>query len=230
MNRRLLSFRFDDGFMDGARKAAQILDPCRGSFFIVGDRTLGLAHLADNPLLRGRNFGSVEEWRAMAKHGHDIQPHSYSHRRFSTLSPDETEAEIRESVRILRSITDGPLIFAFPFNDAVSGPDWVGLGLEAAGFETLTSADPIQFNQLSAFERFNIKSWAVRERDWSTIAEELKAVPGGTWTVLAFHSLDDEGFEPWSSEGFRQLVSLIGTLGFDIVTVREGLARCSVAL
>jgi peptidoglycan/xylan/chitin deacetylase (PgdA/CDA1 family) len=225
VNLRLLTFRFDDGFMDGARKAAQILDPYRGSYFIVGDRTLGLAQLDGNPQLCNRNFGAVEEWRAMARHGHDIQPHSYSHRRFSTLSSDEMEAEIRKSVHILRSITDGPLVFAFPFNDVVSGPDWLELGLEAAGFQTRSSADPILFNDLSAFDRFNINSWAVRERDWSTIVEALNAVPEGTWTVLAFHSLDDEGFEPWSSESFRKLVSLIGTLGFDIVTAREALAR-----
>jgi peptidoglycan/xylan/chitin deacetylase (PgdA/CDA1 family) len=221
---RLLTFRFDDGFMEGARKAAAILDPHKGSYFIVGDRTLGLAQLDDNPLLRGRSFGSVAEWRAMATRGHDIQPHGYSHRRFSTLSSSETEEEIRNSVGIVRSITDGPIVFSFPFNDLVSGLDWSGLGVDAAGFDTRTSADPVHFNHSPAFDPFRIRSWAVRERDWSAIAAGLNTVPEGTWTVLGFHSLDDEGFEPWSSDGFRKLVSLIGSLGFDIVTARQVLA------
>jgi len=222
---RLLTFRFDDGFMEGARKSAAILDPYKASYFIVGDRTLGLAHLDGNPVLRGRDFGSVEEWRAMARDGHDIQPHSYSHRPLSTLSSSEIEAEIRNSVRIVRSIGDGPVLFGFPFNDLVGGLDWSGLGVDAAGFDTRTSADPIQFNHSPIDDRFRIRSWAVRERDWPTIEAELAAVPEGTWTVLGFHSLDDEGFEPWSSDGFRKLVRLAGELGFDIVTAREALAR-----
>lgn len=222
---RLLTFRFDDGFMVGARRCAEILEPHRGSYFIVADRVLGVAQLNENPKLVGRDFGSVAEWQKLATEGHDVQAHSYSHRAFSTLSPEERESEIRASVSLVRSISAAPIVFAFPFNDRTDGIDWAALGVSAAGFDTRSSDFPLYTNICSGLDRFALRSWAVRERHWDYVTAELDEAPADSWTILGLHSLDEEGAEPWSSEGFARLVNFAAESRFDIVTARQALER-----
>jgi peptidoglycan/xylan/chitin deacetylase (PgdA/CDA1 family) len=220
---RSLTFRFDDGFLAGASKSAAILGRYRASYFVVGDRVLGLADLSGNAKLAGRNFGSIDAWRALAAQGHDIQPHSYSHRPFSALAPEEVANEIRQSVEIARRINDAPMIFAFPFNDRVAIPDWNAIGVAAAGFDTKSSEEPPYYNSKSHLDRYAIRSWAIRERHWDAVASGLRDIPDDSWTVLGLHSLDDEGAEPWSSVGFARLVALVAELGFDVLTARAAL-------
>lgn len=226
---RLLTFRFDDGFWLGTQKAIEILHPHQGSFFIVGDRVLGLARLDDNPSLAGTDFGSAAGWKALAEAGQDIQPHGYSHRRFSDLTLSEVKDEFRKSIDIIRRISAGPYIFCCPFNDLPPLLDFAALGLSALGFETRTSREPVLVNNLGALEPFRLRSWAVRESDLNYVESQLTSVPDASWTVLAMHSLDGEGHEPWSAKGLADLVSLVAALGFEIVTAKAIIRRVEAA-
>ena len=220
---RYVTFRFDDGFFEGARKAVAILYPNMASFFVVINRILGTAQLNHIELLKGHNFGSVEKWTNISALGHDVQPHSLTHPNFANLNKYQQGAEVSGSIDFIRNIHSGPYIFGFPFNIIPQALDLESFGLSAAGFVSETSDDSIIFNRLDdkEFDLFRLRSWAVRERHLSKITDQIEQLPDESWTVLGLHSLDGEGWEPWTSGGFSTLVAVIRASGLQIVTARD---------
>jgi peptidoglycan/xylan/chitin deacetylase (PgdA/CDA1 family) len=219
---RFVSFRFDDSFIVGARKAERFLFPNRATFFVVSGLINGTLDLKEHPNFEGQDFGSLGEWRAFAKMGHDIQAHSATHTHFSKLSPEQRKGEIRESVALIRQIHGGPYVFCFPYND-IAPVDFKSEGVSAAGFRTNSSDREPPFNRISKdLDLFELRSWSVRERHFVRVVSDLRhAVPDATWTILAFHSLDGEGHEPWTSDGFERLVEAVRSMGYVIVTVAQ---------
>lgn len=137
------------------------------------------------------------------------------------LSPEEQKDELSASLALIREIHDGPYVFCYPYNHRVD-LDFAALGISAAGFETRTSDHPILFNRLSAdLDLFALASWAVRERHLERVLAELASLPDDSWTILAFHSLDGEGHEPWTAAAFGTLVSSSRELGLKISTISE---------
>ncbi len=217
---RYVTFRFDDGFIGGARKAATLLAPDRASFFVVADLVTGGTDLRDAPGFLGCDFGSVAQWREISAQGHDVQLHSCSHPDMSQLAPAEQLREVQGSLALVRTIHDGPYIFCYPYN-ILADIDLAAEGLVAGGFTTRSSDEPVQFNAIDGTaDVFCLNSWAVRERHFDDVVEQLsRAVPDGSWTILTFHSLDGEGWEPWSSWFFARLVAQLRLLHYTIVTV-----------
>jgi peptidoglycan/xylan/chitin deacetylase (PgdA/CDA1 family) len=220
---RFITFRFDDGFIEGARKAAAFLHPSPASFFIVAGLVTGSDRLDHIELFRGRNFGSLDRWRAIDELGHDVQPHGVTHCDFAELSADQQRIEVRMSVDLVRGIHGGPYIFGFPYNNMVADLDLTSFGVSAAGFVTASSDEAIVFNRTDdpEFDLFRLRSWAVRERHFHEIVDQLDSPPDQSWTILAFHSLDGEGHEPWTSQGFFRLLEFVRAAGLQIVSIRE---------
>jgi peptidoglycan/xylan/chitin deacetylase (PgdA/CDA1 family) len=219
---RFISFRLDDGFIEGARKVAAFLDPSRASFFIVAELVMKTGVADHEPLFEGKDFGSVDEWRVVSGLGHDVQLHGATHANMAVLRPEQQLCEVQDSLSLVRRIHDGPYVFCYPYN-AVADLDLAPLGISAAGFETGTSDEPVMFNTVDcALDLYRLKSWAVRERHFDTIVNQLTHhLPDDSWTILAFHSLDGEGHEPWTSGGFSRLVTAVRAMGCQIVTVGE---------
>jgi Polysaccharide deacetylase len=224
---RCITFRFDDGFIDGARKAAAALHPSPASFFVVAGLVDGSVRLDHIELFRGRNFGSVDEWRAMAELGHDVQPHGVNHKDFAELNAEQQRAEVKTSLDLVRRIHLGPYIFGFPYNNIVADLDLTSLGVSAAGFVTASSDEAIVCNRPRdpEFDRYRLQSWAVRERHFDSIVDQLDSLPEQSWTILAFHSLDGEGHEPWTSLGFARLLACVRAAGLQIVSIRSMVAQ-----
>lgn len=221
---RFLTFTFDDGFMAGARKAAELLSPDKGTFFVVSNWVLRKArhHVAE---LADRDFGSPDAWRALAQHGHDIQAHSAAHVRYSQMTDAEQVVDAAESFDLVRAIHSGPYIFCCPYNVLPETFDFGAAGFSAAGFRSTPSDKPVVFNRLDAVDLFRLHRWAVRETHLERLQSELESVPDQTWTILGLHSLDGEGFEPWSSEAFHKLVAVARAANFRIATTREMVSR-----
>lgn len=216
---RYVSFRFDDGYISGARTAAACLAPSHGTFFLIADLVRGGASNHPEPLFRGRDFGTIAEWRALARAGHDIQLHGCSHSNLELLPAEDQRREVADSLALTRELHGGPYVFCHPYNRRVD-LDFAALGLSAAGFQTRTSDHAILFHRLAAdLDPFALVSWAVRERHFDTVVAELERLPDDSWVILAFHSLGGEGHEPWSEAGFGLLVSACRKLGLEIVTI-----------
>lgn len=135
------------------------------------------------------------------------------------LSADEQQSEIAASLALTRQIHDGPYVFCHPFNRRVK-LDFSTLGVSAAGFDTRTSDNDVAFHRLADdIDPYALCSWAVRERHFSKIVEQLACLPEDSWTVLAFHSFNDEGHEPWSVQSFAALVSECRNLRLTITPI-----------
>ena len=224
---RIISFRFDDGLWEGARKAVSVLNPYKASFFIVKNWLEDF----DLPVLdeynRGRYHGSIALWKEMSAMGQDIQAHSCTHQRFSSLSKAERDEELSESIRLIRKIHDGPYFICYPYNDIT--PDNLTMaGYDAAGFETRPSSTPINWNNTSNLDVYRLKSWAIREENFFSICDQIKALPPDSWTILAMHSLDGEGFSPWNSSNLKHLVEFISDLDFEILSIQEAYSKLCI--
>jgi peptidoglycan/xylan/chitin deacetylase (PgdA/CDA1 family) len=221
---RYASFRFDDGFFLGALKANALLGSDRGSFFIVTglvEKTHGLDHI---PLFAGREFGTIEDWSALARDGHDIQPHSVTHAKLPDLTRAEQIEEVTLSLASVRKIHDGPYIFCHPYNGLID-VDFADLGFAAAGFLTRRVQETLLYNDLAKLSPYSLRSAALREEEFDSIVEKLSQVPDNAWVILALHSFDEEGFAPWSSDGFSRLLTEVRRLDFQIGTISSMIRR-----
>ena len=218
---KIISFRFDDGLWEGCNKAIKILHPATASFYIVKDWMADFNLKINDDLNIGHYHGSIKEWRQLALAGQDIQGHSISHDLFSKLSPEERSSNLSQTRDFLSSIHPGPYSFCYPYN-ALTEDDLISHGFDHAGFSTKPSKEPIQFNKFDNIDRFKLKSWAVRHEDIDDIYRQLFSLESQTWVILAFHSIDDEGFMPWPESKFGKFVEKIKE-GFDILNVSEAL-------
>jgi len=226
---RYVSFRFDDGFFSGARAAAAYLAPDFATFFLVADLVTSGAADHHEHLFRGRDFGSVADWSALARAGHDIQLHGRTHTNMTLLSEEERRREVLDSLTLTRSVHAGPYIFCHPYNARVD-LDFAVLGLLGAGFDTRTSEQAMIFHKLTGpIDLFALSSWAVRERHFDMVVDRLSELPDQSWIILAFHSFNGEGHEPWSTEAFSTLVAAVRKMGITTVTISEMLIHLSSA-
>jgi peptidoglycan/xylan/chitin deacetylase (PgdA/CDA1 family) len=211
---RYLTFRFDDGYIAGAEKAAKLLLPYHGSFFIITD----WVNDESRP-----ECGDLNAWKLLGQQGNDIQPHSKTHRKLSDLGCGEQYNEIKGSVEFVQNIHDRPYIFCFPYNSPPRPPLAVGnlsaCGLSACGFDASQPA-ATHVNQINdELDVFRLRSWDVDQHNFASIPFHLdKSVPDDAWVVLGLHSLDGEGWEPLTSDQLSCLVCAARGLNYEIVT------------
>ena len=120
-----VSLTFDDGIIDHATLVAPHLNDLglRGTFWIIGK------NVATSPEFLGWNHIS-----SMARYGHEISNHSWTHPDLTKLSPEEIEEEVRLCDEALAKALGGkkPRTFCFPFNahnavvDSICGTGRVG--------------------------------------------------------------------------------------------------------
>jgi peptidoglycan/xylan/chitin deacetylase (PgdA/CDA1 family) len=209
---RYITFRFDDGYIAGARRAAELLLPSYGSFFIVTD----WVESKTQP-----ERGDLDAWKSLAAEGSDIQPHGKTHTSLLGLSSGQQADEIKGSIDFVRKIQSGPYIFCCPYNNVPLSRPLVE-GLSAFGFYASQPQDK-NFNLLNReLDVFRLQSWDVDCNNWSSIPFHLdKSVPDGAWVVLGLHSLNGEGYEPLTSDQLTCLVYAARGLNYEIATAAE---------
>jgi peptidoglycan/xylan/chitin deacetylase (PgdA/CDA1 family) len=102
------SFTMDDGFCDIATVAAPMLERYgwRGTFFVVIKSTLS----------KNANQATWAEWKELARRGHEIASHSWTHCRLKEINdPAIYQRELVESrQKIAQEVGITPLTFAYP--------------------------------------------------------------------------------------------------------------------
>lgn len=137
------AFTFDDGQREQAAIAAPMLD------------ALGLkATFVINPGKTPQNgdswFGSWEQWRALAKNGHEIGNHAMTHENLSKASDEVLQREVVDAKALIEKEMGLPCYtFVYPFNaesDAARAlvkkthPVWSGGERKAYGGPDFTAA------------------------------------------------------------------------------------------
>lgn len=214
---RYLTFTFDDGYILGARKIDKILHPYKATFYLVTGwvRPNNLAIRDEYNI--GADHGNVEDWKELVKKGHDIGSHSVSHTRPDDFSGDAEalKKEFAESLEFIKKIHPGPYSLSFPYNRAMEIDalyDSVRLGYAGCIYNRLESVD---LHRITSWSPWPGSMWEKR------IFWKIGRLPGRSWLVLNLHSVDGEGWHPWTSASLQKLKDYVLARGFEIKTMAE---------
>lgn len=210
MRGRWLSITFDDGFRKGSETAAAILSEygLAATFYIVTGWVAPARAAVREKFNRGRDHGDWAHWRSIRDAGHEIGSHTFSHfnvtGKRARLFPWLVSAELRKSRDDLVRETPQPLYtISMTWNATSHRSD----SLVSALYDAcrLGSA-ALAYNDLDKLDPHRLTSWApAASVPTQAYDEAIAAIPEGGWLILQFHSFDDEGWEPLSSDAFRAL-------------------------
>jgi peptidoglycan/xylan/chitin deacetylase (PgdA/CDA1 family) len=138
-----LAFTFDDGQREQAIIAAPLLEA-------VGLRATFVINPGKTPASGEAWNGSWDDWRALAKKGHEIGNHSMTHPNFTSTPEAKLQEEIVDAQqRIAKEIGEPCVTFAYPFNAETPAsrelvrkthPVWTGGERKAYGGPAFTAA------------------------------------------------------------------------------------------
>ena len=148
--------------------------------------------------------------RRIAEAGHEIASHGWSHRRVSTLTPEEFRAEIRSSKAILEDLTGKPVVgFRAPNFSIVPGTEWAFDLLVDEGYRYDSSLFPIRRpgygypNSASRPHLIRRPMGDLLELPLATVAWRKLKLPaaGGAYFRVLPYALIQEAFRQSTSEG-----------------------------
>jgi|GEM_PF-811204 len=205
---KVLTFTFDDGLIESAHAVDRILGEDKATFFLTTGWVLPNTVPIEDALNVGRDHGTIEEWQALSRAGHDIGSHSVSHRVPEYL-PEHAEAvrrEYDESLQFIKRIHDGPYSVATPYHrEAPVTPR----------LDTLYQAVRLGPGPLNALDAIDFSAVHTLDQD-----SPLELVPDNVWAVFALHGID-EGHRPVTAHHFAELVARARSLGFVIRTMKQ---------
>ena len=213
---RYLTFTFDDGLLDGAKKIDKILDPHKATFYIVtGWLEPNAIPITDKSNV-GCNHGTLEDWKNLSNRGHDIGSHSVSHTKPTDLTKIKSlQTEYELSLNVLKSIQTGPYSASFPYNQIYR---------ITADYNTVRVGDtePIYrlLNDVNVRKIIPWSPWPESLPLWR-IKWKIGQVPSNSWVVLGLHSLDGEGWQPWKSKELKSLKNYLVRKGIKIKTMKQ---------
>lgn len=116
-----ISYTFDDGLRDQYTLAVPYLNEVgfKGTFFVIPSYVASTVEEAEKKKDAKRAWGGItwDELREMAKQGHEIGSHTWSHPGLPKLTPEQVDAELSKSYEaIKKEIGQPPLTLAYPFN------------------------------------------------------------------------------------------------------------------
>lgn len=205
---RVLTFSFDDGFIESAHAVDRILGEDKATFFLTTGWVLPNAAPIEDPQNVGRDHGAIADWRALSRAGHDIGSHSVSHRVPEYL-PENAAAvrrEYDESLQFIKQIHDGPYSVATPYHRAPPTTPRLHTLYQAVrlGPGPPNNLDAIDFSAVHTIDQ----------------DDPLERQPDNTWAVYALHGLD-EGHRPVTPHHFAELVSRARELGWVIRSMKQ---------
>jgi peptidoglycan/xylan/chitin deacetylase (PgdA/CDA1 family) len=215
--RPIVSFTFDDVPESAAVAGAGALEArgWRGTFYI----SAGLFG-REGPM--GRYAGS-EDVRRLARAGHEIGCHTYSHLECGPAAPDRIAREVEINAAALAELCGGPpRTFAYPFGD-VSCEAKTEL---APRFRLLRALHPglaRQGTDLNLTPAVPIDGPEGESRGALWIE---RAARRRSWLILCLHDVaDDRSFWGCTPEALARLIARAEARGCDILPVAEALDR-----
>lgn len=118
-----ISYTFDDGLRDQYTVAVPMLNEVgfKGTFFVIPGRVSATVADAENRKNDKRAWGTItwDELREIAKQGHEIGSHTWSHTGFTKQTAEQVEEELTKSRDAIQEhLGTTPQTIAFPFNQA----------------------------------------------------------------------------------------------------------------
>ena len=181
-----VALTFDDGPAPLTHEYLRVLAEldARATFFLVGEMCVEYPELV----------------RAIAVHGHEVAGHGYTHRRFTSLTRAELEAELWRTAAVLPPTPAAKKLVRPPYG--------------AVSLATLATCARHGFTRVML--SLNSGDW--RERSAPDVAKTfVQAVAPGEIVLL------HEG-QPWTLDALPTIIENLRKCGHELVTVSELLA------
>jgi glycosyltransferase involved in cell wall biosynthesis len=147
--RRYVSFTFDDGLINSAKKIDQILSPHQATFYIVtGWLKPKPLSITDPPNIKP-DHGNPGDWQRLANLGHEIGSHTVSHP--ETIAK-LTSQEYAESLTVIKQFHSGPYSLATPHLFIPTKQTLYEAVRAGEKKEIYNSLGQINFNQLNSWD------------------------------------------------------------------------------
>ena len=218
--RPMISFTFDDAPLTSAVAGAALLEirGLAGTYYV----SAGLAG-AEAPM---GVCAEAVDYRRLAKAGHEIACHTYSHLDCGQAKGAAARADVVRNIEALAAWGIEEVVsFAYPYGDVAGGPKKA----LASRYTTLRALHHgliekgCDLNQVPAVGIEGPDGEAVARR-WMAQAKARKA-----WLILYTHDVRPDP-SPWgcTPEVLARLIDQAKDDGFDVVTVREAARRLGV--
>lgn len=215
--RPMVSFAFDDAPLSAALTGAAVLEArgLHGTYYF----SAGLAD-TDGPMGR---FAGAQDAQRLAKAGHEIGCHTYSHLDCGQATGAQVAADVNRNTKALSDwgLPDA-VSFAYPYGD-VSAPAKSALASRFRSLRGLHHGMIEQGGDLNQMPAVGIEGpggEAAADR-WLDRAKARNA-----WVILYTHDVVDNASEfGCTPAALERLTARAVNEGFDIVTVAEGARR-----
>lgn len=215
----VVSFTFDDVPHSAVRSGATLLERynARGTFYIAGG-------LQDKMQGEMRMF-SPADVQYLARAGHEVACHSFSHRKMSKLSREILERDLARNKAYLDSLApqEGKCRnFAYPYN----APKWRARNLLADRFSSCRGAgNQINRGRINRDFLYGVEIGGA-DAKFSTLSSYIEDVarnPG--WLIFFTHDVDDNP-SPYgcTRDLFEKLVAYAAEKSCRILPVRNAMA------
>ena len=211
---RFVSITFDDGLVEGARKAVNVLTEfgTKATFYVVTGWIRPNHVRIRDPWNSQRDHGSWSDWQAIEDDGHEIGSHTLSHinatGKKARFVPILLRRELRHSYNDLtRHLKTPPVSIAMPWNASTSFSERVGKKIYQA---LLVGRQEVRYNNLIMINWYHLESWPPDSNvSVDEICKTISGIPEHHWLILQFHGIDDEGWMPISSAKLRAILKFI---------------------
>lgn len=225
--RRLLTITFDDGFADSSRRTAAIFEEfgLKASFNVIaGAGTPGWTAPDE---WHNAPYGDWALWNELAARGHEIHPHSWSHRNHATMAPADAVAEVDRCLeafaRNLKGFRAEQAVYVFPYNRG--GPE-VEAHILARMRAYRVGGEPFNPTPSAALRRLGSVTSNAGICDGEVaywVNEWLDREP--SWLLFSAHGLDPEGWGPMTPGGLKRILErVLRTPGAEVITPSAALA------
>lgn len=215
--RAMVSFCFDDAPASAAEAGARVLQDhgARGTYFVAGSMMGRDSHMGP--------MAGAEAALALARAGHEIACHTFSHLDCGVAKADRMIADVEANRQALaRAGLGQPATFAYPYGD-VSPAAKKALQPRFALLRALHHGLVERGSDLNQAPAVGIEGAEGEETAarWLRQARARKA-----WLILYTHDVQNLPSPFGCTEAaLRRLVELARTLDIEIVTVEEGARR-----
>jgi peptidoglycan/xylan/chitin deacetylase (PgdA/CDA1 family) len=204
---RYVTFSFDDGFLASTMKTARIYESLglRAEFNVTAAfAASGTSETAERLVGQGdfADFGLLND---LQERGHFIQPHGYNHTDMTKVGLAEAKDLVARCIDVfhhrLKGFEPTRAIFCFPYNRSNEAIErHVGSLFRAfrTGYDRVINPIPNKVTKMIFGD-----SWP-RAEAWIDRSIAALLALDSRWLVYNAHGLDEEGWEPISSEYLRR--------------------------
>lgn len=223
---RYLSFTFDDGMIYGAKESSKIFEKFNfnATYFIVPGWVKPSIYKISEQYNENVDHGTWSDIIELKNKGHEIGSHTMLHinaaGKKARFIPLLLQWNINQSFKKISYEIEKPYTLSMPWNARSMKSN----GIAKKKFKIICSGDTkISYNNLKSIDWLNIRSWAPdSDVSLNEFSKAINDIPDDGWLILQFHSLNEEGYMPITSEKLYAISQIAKNMeNLKVITIKD---------